>query len=77
MTQPEGQDSLYDNLNPHSLFQDAAYIQITEDMMSAEGEDYRDVGIAAKVHAAHLESQATSIYDSQRAFARISNKFKS
>ena len=46
-------------------------------MSFEDGNEYKDVGIAAKVHAAHIESQATSVFDSQRAFARISHKMKS
>ena len=54
MTQPNGEpDSIYHDQNGyHSLYDP----EITEDMISQEGDDYRDVGMAAKVHAAHLES---------------------
>ena len=81
VTQPhqEAQDSLYENVGRHSFFDVPDKTQITEDITSVEeeGNDYKDVGIAAKVHAAHLESQNTCIHDSYRAFARISHKMKS
>ena len=82
VTQPpaaaEIQDSLYENAAHHSQFNTQEKTQLTEDMMSMEeGGEYKDVAISAKVHAAHLELQTNSLFDSERAFARISHKMKS
>ena len=46
-------------------------------MSNEENADYKDIGISAKVHAANLEFQSKSIFESRRAFAHISHKIKS